>query len=51
MEDKGMKITVLGAALIVAAFIAAILLLRHFPPAPNQSSRAEGIAPCAEESH
>ena len=31
-----MKITVLGAALIVAAFIAAILLIRHFPPGHNQ---------------
>jgi hypothetical protein len=30
MENKGMRITVLGAAFVVAAVIAAILLIDHF---------------------
>jgi hypothetical protein len=35
VEDKGMKITVLGFGLIVAVVIAAILLLRNLGPGSN----------------
>jgi hypothetical protein len=38
MENEGMKITVVGIAIIVAAFIAAILLLRHFAQERNQAN-------------
>jgi hypothetical protein len=36
MENAEMKITLVGIALIVAAVIAAILLLRHFVQERNQ---------------
>jgi hypothetical protein len=38
MENAGMKITVVGIALIVAGVIAAILLLRHFAQERNRAN-------------
>jgi len=37
-----MKVTVLGAALIVLAVIAVILLLRHFDGERNQTNTQKG---------
>jgi hypothetical protein len=41
MENTGMKITVVGIALIVAAVIAAILLLGHFAQERNHANPPE----------
>jgi hypothetical protein len=45
VEDEGMKITVLGAALIVAAVIGAILLVRYLDNRSRQTKPPQGPLP------